>query len=42
MVPSPNPSTEYDLLLGIDGTPGGEIWAVGEDEDTLAIRRVDA
>ena len=42
LVPSPNPSTEYDLLMGVDGIAGGDIWAVGEDEDTLVIRRQDA
>ncbi len=41
MVPSPNPSTEYDLLLGVEGIAGGDIWAVGEDENTLVLRRTD-
>jgi hypothetical protein len=42
LVSSPNPSKEYDFLTGVTGMPGGDIWAVGQDEDTLAIRRQDA
>ena len=42
LVASPNPSTEYDLLIGVTGLAGGDIWAVGQDESTLVIRRQDA
>jgi hypothetical protein len=42
LVASPNPSTEYDQLVGVTGIAGGDIWAVGQDEDTLVLRRQDA
>jgi hypothetical protein len=39
VVPSPNPSPEYDYLVGVAGFPGGDVWAVGAaDEATLILR----
>jgi hypothetical protein len=39
VVPSPNPSPEYDYLTAVGGFPGGDVWAVGAaDEDTLTMR----
>jgi hypothetical protein len=43
VVPSPNPSPEYDYLVGAAGFPGGDVWAVGAmDEDTLTMRTTGA
>ena len=43
VVPSPNPSPEYDYLVGTAGFPGGDVWAVGAaDADTLTMRTTDA
>jgi hypothetical protein len=42
VVPSPNPSPEYDYLSGVAGFAGGDVWAVGAaDEDTLVMRTTD-
>lgn len=42
-VATPNPSAEYDSLLGIGGLAGGDVWAVGTaDGRTLVLRAIDA
>jgi hypothetical protein len=42
IVPSPNPSSEYNASTGVDGLPGGDVWAVGNaDEETLVLRAAD-
>ena len=41
-VPSPNPGPIYDQLLGVAGSPGGDVWAVGQAHvNTLIIRTSD-
>jgi hypothetical protein len=41
-MPSPNPSPEYDGTAGVAGLPGGDVWAVGNaDESTLVLRAPD-
>jgi len=43
VVPSPNPSPEYDYLVGAAGFAGGDVWAVGAaDENTLTMRTTDS
>jgi hypothetical protein len=43
VVASPNPSPEYDYLVGAAAFPGGDVWAVGAaDENTLAMRTTDS
>jgi hypothetical protein len=42
VVASPNPGPEYNAVYGIDGLAGGDVWAVGnQDEQTLAMRASD-
>jgi hypothetical protein len=42
VVPSPNPSTEYNTTTGVGGLAGGDVWAVGNaDESTLTMRASD-
>ena len=42
VVPSPNPGPEYNALDGVAGLAGGDVWAVGnQDEQTLAMRTSD-
>jgi hypothetical protein len=42
LIPSPNPSPEYNTTAGVSGLPGGAIWAVGSaDEETLVLRAND-
>jgi hypothetical protein len=39
VIPSPNPSPEYNTTVGVGGLAGGDTWAVGAaDEDTLVLR----
>jgi hypothetical protein len=43
VVPSPNPGPFYDQLFGVVGSPGGDVWAVGQAYvDTLVLRTSDA
>jgi hypothetical protein len=42
VVPSPNPGPDYNGLDGVAGLSGGDVWAVGnQDEQTLAMRASD-
>ena len=42
VVTSPNPGPEYNALDGVAGLAGGDVWAVGnQDELTLAMRASD-
>jgi hypothetical protein len=42
VVPSPNPSPEYNATTGVGGVPRGDVWAVGNaDEATLTMRAAD-
>jgi hypothetical protein len=42
VVPSPNPSPEYNVTAGVGGLAGGDVWAVGNaDEETLTLRATD-
>jgi hypothetical protein len=43
VVSTPNPGPIYDQLFGVAGTPGGDVWAVGQAYvETLTIRTSDA
>jgi len=42
LVPSPNPGPIYDLLIGVGGFAGGDVWSVGEAHiETLVLRTRD-